>query len=202
MKRVLMARLRWSAFRLAAVVLVATIASAGCVGSPAPKSYPGSSGISPADPTGDSRQNYEVDGFDLCSPFTETSFLEQGPTNRSVEPGPGSCRWRGEGLTATISVQIGATLAEISNDSRYRPGRRDRHGNSVWHTLQPRSGPYRSHLFMSTGPSQPLRLLHVYVEAEEEWAEDWQLNRPWSQGGLDLFIARCIDDRMNEAPSP
>jgi hypothetical protein len=62
-KRVLMARFRWSAVRLVAVVLVATIASAGCAKPSASKVYAGEHGIPSDSPTGDSPQDLLLDDF-------------------------------------------------------------------------------------------------------------------------------------------
>jgi hypothetical protein len=127
--------LQWSAVRLVAVVVVAMIASAGCSSPPEAKPDPGEPGISLDSPTGRSRVDFPVDGFDLCSPFTHALFQERAPTAQALaERGPGSCRWRGEGVTATITDEIGATLAEASHDPRYRPGVTGLEGNRYWVT--------------------------------------------------------------------
>jgi hypothetical protein len=113
----------WSVVRFVAVVVVATIASAGCFGPPAQVPDPGEPGISLDSPTGGSREDFPMDDFDLCSPFRHPLFREVAPvTLAPVERGPGSCRWRGKGVIATITDAAGASLAEVSHDPRYRPG--------------------------------------------------------------------------------
>jgi hypothetical protein len=198
-----------SAVRLVVVVLVATVASAGCSNPPETTPNPGDPGISLDSPTGGSRQDLPVDGFDLCSPFTNWVFLKWAPvTQAPAERGPGSCRWRGEGVTATITDETGPTLAEISNDPRYRPGYADFDLNRYWVTATPTSPPYRAHLFLATGPSQPRRLLHVHVESDVEWARSPQPDAAYTAPALAKLIVGCIGSRMTErmsattAPAP
>jgi hypothetical protein len=191
---------QWSAVRLVAVVLVAAVTSAGCSSPPVPNSHPGEPGISLDSPTGGSPEDYPVDGFDLCSPFTHVLFRERAPvTQAPAEHGPGSCRWRGAGVTATITDETGATLAEISHDPRYRPGVTGLEGNRYWVTVTPTSSPHNAHLFLAAGPAQPRRLLHINVEAETERARSPQPNRSFTASSLAVFIAGCIDLRMTEA---
>jgi hypothetical protein len=209
MKKVLMTRFQRSAARLVAVVLVATIASAGCSSPPASEPDPGEPGISLDSPVGGSRVDFPVDGFDLCSPFTHWVFRESAPvTQAPAERGPGSCRWRGAGVTATITDETGATLAEISHDPRYRPGYTGLEGNRYWVTATPTSQPYSAHLFLATGPAQPRRLLHIHVETEAERARSPQPDRAYTASGLARFIAGTTANRMTEvlstttAPAP
>jgi hypothetical protein len=197
---------QWSAVRLVAVVVVAAVAS-GCSSSPETRSHPGEPGISLDSPTGRSPVDFPIDGFDLCSPFSYAVFQKWAPVTQSPpERGSGSCRWRGEGVTATISDETGATLAEITHDPRYRPGVTGFEGNRYWVTVTPASPPYGAHLFLATGPSQPQRLLHVHVEAEAERAPSAQPNTAYTASSLAVFIAASINARMNEVlwatPSP
>jgi hypothetical protein len=201
--------LQWSAVRLTIVIAVATIASAGCSMPPEPKPHPGEPGISLDSPAGGSKDDLPIDGFDLCSPFTHALFRERAPVTRApVEPGPDSCRWRGEGVTATIRDETGATLAEISNDPRYRPGYTGFDHNRYWVTAIPTSPPYSAHLFLATGPAQPRRLLHVHVESEVERAGSPLPNHSYTAPGLARLIVSCIGIRMTErvmattAPTP
>jgi hypothetical protein len=195
-----MTRSQWSAVRLVAVVVVATIASAGCSSPPAANPDPGEPGISLDSPTGRSQVDFPVDGFDLCSPFTHTLFVKWAPvTLAPAERGPGSCRWRGEGVMATITDETGATLAEISNDPRYRPGHTGLEGNRYWVTVTRTSPPHSAHLFLATGPTQPRRLLHVHVETEAERVRAPQPNQSYTAGLLAEFIAASTDLRMSEA---
>jgi hypothetical protein len=191
---------RSSAVRLVVVVLVAAIASAGCSSPPAAaKSQPGEPGISLASPTGGPREDFPMDGFDLCSPFSHPRFLEWAPVTRApVERAPGSCRWRGKDVIATISDETGATLAEISNNPRYRPGYADFDHNRFWVTATPTSPPYRTHLFLAAGPSQSERLLHVQVQSDVEWARSPQPDRAYTAPGLARLIVGCIGSRMTE----
>jgi hypothetical protein len=103
--------------------------------------------------------DFPVDAFDLCSPFSYVVFQERAPvTQAPAERGPGLCRWRGDGVTATITDEAGATLAEISHDPRFRPGSSGIvDGNRFWATSIPASPPYSTHLFLSIGPAQPQR---------------------------------------------
>jgi hypothetical protein len=190
----------WSALRLVAVVLVATIASAGCSSSPSAEPDPGEPGISLDSPTGGSRVDLPVDGFDLCSPFTHSLFRKRTSTTQApAERVPGSCRWRGDGVTATITDETGATLAEISHDPRYRPGYTGLEGNRYWVTATPTSPPYSAHLFLAAGPAQPRRLLHVHVETEAERVRAPQPNQSYTAGLLARLIATSTDRRMQEA---
>jgi hypothetical protein len=190
---------QWSAVPLVAVVLVATIASAGCSSPNSPEPDLGEPGISSDSPSGGSRVDLPVDGFDLCSPFTHSLFRKWAPVTQAPEErGPRSCRWRGEGVIATITDESGATLAEISNDPRYRPGYTGLEGNRYWVTVTPTSPPYSAHLFMATGPGQPRRLLHVHVESEAEWAPSRQPDRDYSASGVARLIATSADSRMQE----
>lgn len=200
---------RWSAIRLASVVLVAAMASAGCSGPPDVEPSPGEPGISLASPTGGSREDLPVDGFDLCSPFTHWVFLRWAPvTSAPPEPGPGSCRWGGEGITATITDETGASLAEISHDPRYRPGYTGFEHNRYWVTATPATPPYTGHLFLAVGPAQPRRLLHIHVESEAERTRSPQPNTSYTPPGLARLIVGCIGIRMTErrpataAPAP
>jgi hypothetical protein len=191
---------QWSAVRLVAVVVVATIASAGCSNPPAAKPNPGEPGISLDSPTSRSRIDFPVDGFDLCSPFTHALFQELAPTTHApAERDLGSCRWRGAGVTATITDEAGASLAEVSHDPRYRPGVTGLEGNRYWVTVTPTAPPYSAHLFLATGPAQPRRLLHIHVETEEERAPAPQPNRSYTAPGLARLITMCTDLRMSEA---
>jgi hypothetical protein len=199
----------WSVVRFVAVVVVATIASAGCFGPPAQVPDPGEPGISLDSPTGGSRVNFPVDGFDLCSPFTHSLFQKWAPVTRApAERGPGSCRWRGDGVIATITDETGATLAEISHDPRYRPGYTGLEGNRYWVTATPTSPPYNADLFLATGPAQPRRLLHIHVESEDEWAPSPQPDRAYPASGVARLIATSTASRMQEellsttAPAP
>jgi hypothetical protein len=209
-EKVLMTRFQRSAVRFVAVVLVATIASVGCSGPPTPEPDPGKPGIPLDSPVGGSRTDFPVDGFDLCSPFTHWVFLESAPvTQAPPEHGPGSCRWRGEGVTATITDETGATLAEISHDPRYRPGSSGIvDGNRFWATASPTSPPYTAHLFLAAGPAQPRRLLHIHVESEGERAPSPQPGRSYTARGLATLIAESTTARLNEirwattAPAP
>jgi hypothetical protein len=212
MKKVLMARLQRSVVRLVAVLFVVTVASVGCSGLPASEhaADPGEPGIPLDSPVGDSLVDFPVEGFDLCSPFSYVVFQKWAPaTEAPPERGPGSCRWRGEGVTATIADETGATLAEISHDPRFRPGSSGLvDGNRFWATASPASPPYSTHLFLSIGPGQPRRLLHVHVEAEVERAPSPQPDRSYTARGLAELIARSTTARMNEvlsattAPAP
>jgi hypothetical protein len=201
--------LQWSTVRLVVVVLVATIASAGCSSPPAVKSHPGEPGISLDSPTGGSPEEFPMDGFDLCSPFTYPLFRERAPvTQAPVERGPGVCRWRGNGVTATITDETGASLAEVSHDPRYRPGVTGFNHNRYWVTVTPTSPPYSAHLFLATGPAQSRRLLHVHVENEVERVRGPQPNKSYTAPGLAELIVGCIGIRMTElklattAPAP
>jgi hypothetical protein len=113
MKEVVMTRFQWSAGRLVAVVLVASIASAGCAKQSASKVYAGP-GIPLDSPTADYPRGLPLDGFDFCYPFSYGEFQSTPFTQAPVERGPGSCRWLAEGLTATITDEVGAALAESS----------------------------------------------------------------------------------------
>lgn len=188
-----------SSIRLVSVVLVAAITSAGCSSPPVGKASPGEPGISLDSLTGGSRENLPVDGFDLCSPFTHALFREWAPvTGAPLEPGPGSCRWRGEGITATITDEIGATLAEVSHDPRYRPGYTGFDHNRYWVTAIPTSPPYSADLFLAVGPAQPRRLLHIHVESEAERTRTPQPDRSYTPPGLARLIVGCIGIRMTE----
>jgi hypothetical protein len=188
----------WSAVRFMAVVLVAVVGSAGCSSPPAAKPDPGEPGIPLGSPTAGSPEDFPVD-FDLCSPFTHALFRERAPVMRApIERGPGSCRWRGEGVTATITDETGATIAEISNDPRYRPGYTGFDHNRYWVTATPTSPPYNAHLFLATGPSQPQRLLHVHVESEAERSRSPLPNHSYTAPGLARLIVGCIGIRMTE----
>jgi hypothetical protein len=191
---------QWSAVRLVAVVLVATIASAGCSSPPTSEPNPGESGIPLDSPVGGSLVDFPVEGFDLCSPFSYVVFQKWAPVSEApAERGPGSCRWRGEGATATITDETGATLAEISHDPRFRPGGSGIvDGNRFWATVSTASPPYSTHLFLSIGPAQPRRLLHIHVEAEDERAPSPQPDRSYTAYGLAELIARSATARMNE----
>jgi hypothetical protein len=190
---------RSSAVRLVAVVLAAAIASAGCSGPPAATSHPGEPGISLDSPTGGSPEDFPMDGFDLCSPFSYPLFREAAPVTRApVERGPGSCRWRGKGVIATITDETGASLADVSHDPRYRPGVTGFDHNRYWVTVTPTSPPYSAHLFLATGPAQPTRLLHVHVENEVERARSPQPNTSYTAPGLAGLIVGCIGIRMTE----
>jgi hypothetical protein len=201
--------LQWSAVRLAAVMLIATTPSAACSSPPETKPSPGEPGISLDSPAGGSRENLPVDGFDLCSPFTHWVFLRWAPvTQAPAEHGPGSCRWRGEGITASITDETGATLAEISHDPRYRPGYTGLEGNRYWVTATPTSPPYRAHLFLAVGPAEPRRLLHVHVESDAEWARSPQPDTAYTAPRFARLIVGSISSRMTErilattAPAP
>lgn len=190
---------RWRAIRLVVVVLIATVASVGCSDSPAPTPPEGEPGISLDSPVGGSPNDLPVEGFDLCSPFTHALFRERAPVTRApLERGPGSCRWRGEGITATITDETGPTLAEISHDPRYRPGYQGYEHNRYWITAIPTSPPYEVHLFLAAGPSQPRRLLHVHVESEVERARSPMRNHSYTAAGLAEFIVGCISIRMTQ----
>jgi hypothetical protein len=204
-----MTRFQWPAVRLVVSAVVATIVAAGCSILPAAKPDPGEPGISLDAPTGRSRVAFPVDGFDLCAPFTHALFLKWAPF--ALAPAvraPGSCRWRGEGVIATITDESGATLAEISNDPRYRPGNTGLEGNRYWVTVTRTSPPYSAHLFLATGPDQPRRLLHIHVETEAERVRAPQPNQSYTAGLLAEFIAASTDLRMSEvllattAPAP
>jgi hypothetical protein len=186
--------------RLVAALVVAAIASAGCSTPPASKPNPGEPGISLDHPTGGSRVDFPVDGFDLCAPFSYALFQKRTFTARTpAERGPGSCRWRGEGFTATITDETGATLAEVSHDPRYRPGYAGLEGNRYWVTATPTSPPYTAHLFLAAGPAQPRRLLHVHVETEAERVAAPQPDRAYTARGLAEIVAAGIDSQMTEA---
>jgi hypothetical protein len=210
MKKTMMTRwFRPSAVRLVIVLSIAAVAAAGCSGSPAPELNPGEPGLPLDSPTGRSRVDLPVDGLDLCSPFTHAHFLKWAPiTQAPVERGPGSCRWQGPGVTATITDETGATLAEISHDPRYRPGYTGLQGNSYWVTAIPTSPPYIAHLFLAAGPAQPRRLLHVHIESETERVPALQPNRSHTPRGLAELIATSAELRMSEvllsttAPTP
>lgn len=204
-----MTSFQWSAARFLIVVLIIAVTSAGCSTSPEAKPVSGEPGISLGSPTGGSPENLPVDGFDLCSPFTHPLFRERAPVTRSpVERGPRSCRWRGDGITASITDETGSTLAEISNDPRYRPGYAGFDHNRYWVTATPTSPPYSAHLFLAAGPAQPQRLLHVHVESEAERARSPMPNHSYTAPGLARLIVGCIGSRMTErmlattAPAP
>lgn len=200
---------KWNVVRSVVVVLVALVASAGCSGSPAPVPEPGEPGISLNSPTGGSRVDFPVDGFDLCSPFTHSLFRKWAPIMQGpLERGPGWCRWRGAGVTATITDEVGASLADVSNDPRYRPGYAGLEGNRYWVTATSTSAPYHAHLFLAAGPSHARRLLHVYVESDDEWTPSLQPDRAYNASGLARLIATSTGSRMQEvlltatAPAP
>ena len=204
-----MTRSQRSMVRLLAVALVAAIATAGCSSPPAPEPNPGEAGIPLDSPAGGSRVDLPVDGFDLCSPFTHSLFIEWAPvTQTPPEPGPGSCRWHGNGATATISDETGSTLAEISHDPRYRPGNVGFIGNRYWVTATPTAPPYSAHLFLAAGPAQPRRLIHIHVETEIERPQSRRPDRAYTARGLAELIASSTDLRMFEvlwattAPAP
>ena len=186
-----MTRLKWSAARLVAVVLVAAIASTGCSSPPAPKPDPGEHVLS---------WDFPIDGFDPCSPFTYNLFDARAPATRDlVQHGPGSCRWYGQGITATITDETGATLAEISRDPRYQPGYMAFNHNRYWATEPPTSPPYSAHLFLAVGPAQPRRLLHVHVEAEaERTRSQWRSTESFTASTLARLVGDSIGERMKE----
>ena len=189
-----------SAVRLVAVALIAAMASVGCSSPPAPRPDPGEPGLSLDRPTAGSPEDLLVDGFDLCSPFTYPLFRERAPVSRApLEPGLASCRWHGEGITATITDETGATLAEVSHDPRYRPGYTGFNHNRYWVTATPTAPPYRAHLFLAVGPAQPQRLLHVHVESEAERVRSpWALHHSFTAPALARLIVGCIGIRMTE----
>ncbi len=71
-----MARLQWGVVRLVVVVLVATIASAGCAKPPASKVYAGEPGIPLDTPTGDSPRDLILGGFAESAVLTSSSVAE------------------------------------------------------------------------------------------------------------------------------
>jgi hypothetical protein len=75
-KRVLMAPFQWSAVRLVAVVLVATIALAGCAKPPASRVYAGDPGIPLDSPSGGSLQDLILGGFAESTVPTGSGFAE------------------------------------------------------------------------------------------------------------------------------
>jgi hypothetical protein len=154
-------------------------------------------------PVGGSLVDFPVEDFDLCSPFSYVVFQKWAPvTEAAVERGPGSCRWRGSGVTASIIDETGASLAEISHDARFRPGSSGIvDGNRFWATVNPTSPPYSTHLFLSIGPAQPRRLLHIHVEAADERAQSPQPGRSYTARGLAELIAKSATARMNEVRS-
>jgi hypothetical protein len=153
-----------------------------------------------SNPAGGSRVDFPIDGFDLCAPFSYALFQKRTFTAQAPdERGPRSCRWRREGVTATITDETGATLAEISHDPRYRPGYTGLQGNRYWVTATRVSPPYTAHLFLATGPAQPRRLLHVYVETEAERVPAPQPDRAYTARGIAEIIAAGIDSGMREA---
>jgi hypothetical protein len=213
-------RFQWRAVQLVALAATAVIAAAGCSSSPAPqpdpyefdysrqKYYPGERGFSSDAPAGGSQMNLPTDGFDLCSPFSDSLFLKQAPvTQAPVERSSGLCRWRGEGTVVTITDETGMTLAEVSNDPRYRPGGRNavnvasksKVGRArYWVTLTPRSEPYGSHLFLAFGPDQPQRLLHIHVETVAARVPAKQPNRTYAPRELAEFIVEGVALDMSE----
>jgi hypothetical protein len=195
---------RWfrsSAVRLFVVVAAATMTSAGCSSSPEPEFNPGEPAISLDSPAGGSQVDFPVDDFDLCSPFANWVFIRWAPVAQApTERGPAYCRWRGEGVTATIADETGSTLAEISHDPRYRPGYAGFEGNRYWVTAIPTSPPYTAHLFLAAGPGQPRRLLHIHVETEAERARSPQPNTSYSARGLAELIAGATANEMPTEP--
>lgn len=195
-----MTSVRWVVVRLVAAILVVVAASAGCVNAPPPERSTGGPGIPLDVPTGGSPVDFPVAGFDLCSPFTHPLFLKWAPISEGPpEPGPGSCRWRGEGVTVTLTDEIGVTLAEASHDPRYRPGYAGFEGNRYWVTATPESPPFAAHLFLATGPAQPRRLLHVHVQTEAERVPAPQPDQSYTANLLAEFVANCVDLRRSEA---
>jgi len=201
MEKVLMVRFQRSAARLVVVLLAITIASAGCSSRVAPELTPEEPGISLDSPTGGSQVEFPVDRFDLCSPFSHWVFLMWAPvTQNPPERGSGLCRWRGEGVTATITDETGATLAEISHDPRYRPGYAGLQGNRYWVTAIPISPPYNADLFLAVGPAQPRRVLHVHVESQAERVRALRPDRSYTPRGLAELVATSAELRMSEVP--
>lgn len=81
-----------------------------------------------------------------------------------IEPrvplGPTACRWVGDGLTITASLDTGPTLIQISADPRYRPGFRDGLFNTTWRTYTGRT----SDVFVALCRNRPDLLLHIHVD--------------------------------------
>ena len=69
-------------------------------------------------------------------------------------------------MTATVAVEKGRSLKELSTDPRWRPGERGWDGNSYWQTDT--SDETRvCHSFLAAGPARPDTVVHVTVETEE-----------------------------------
>jgi len=146
---------------------------AGCT-TPEPEPDRGSPDEAPiplSAPVGGSRFDFDVDGFDTCTPFasslwtmTAAADLETR-TEQLAEPA-GACRWHGPGMRATVSVDSGRTPAEYSNDPQFRPGGRGAAYNVFWETAT--SDATRvCHFFLAAGPAQPDRVVHMLVETDD-----------------------------------
>ena len=159
---------------LAALAVLASVALAGCTTAPAPGPPAGT----PVDtvvpfsaPAGASDADFDVDALDPCAPFASPRWLEAAAAEpqpaRQATPEPaGGCRWRGPGMTATLSVESGRSLQEYSVDPAFRPGERGWEGNSYWMTATS-DETRRCEAFLAAGPAQPDRVVHLRVETEE-----------------------------------
>lgn len=150
---------------LAAVLLAL---AAGCSGGPDPeftRAAPDEPAIPLSAPVGGSRLDFDVERFDPCSPFANGGWTTYAIRVEEPRPDGAGCRWRGRGLTATIGVEAGRSLAEISADPAFRPGGSGNVGNRYWETAT--SDAVRScHAFLAAGPARPDRVVHLYVETD------------------------------------
>ena len=122
------------------VALVLAGLAAACGSDPPPVSaYPDEPPIPLSAPVGGSRLDFDVSRFDTCAPFSSSYWVTTAILARDLEPQAvpepgGGCRWRGPGMTATVTVDAGRSLAEYSNDPQFRPGGTGMVGNRFWRT--------------------------------------------------------------------
>jgi hypothetical protein len=154
---------------IGAVLLAGLVAACGSEPQPV-SAYPDEPPIPLSAPVGGSRLDFDVARFDTCAPFSSsywvtTAIPDAGGEPQAVpEPG-GGCRWRGPGLTATITVDSGRSLAEYSNDPRFRPGGTGMVGNRFWRTAA--SDATRTcDFFLAAGPARPDQVVHLSVATE------------------------------------
>jgi hypothetical protein len=159
---------------------------AGCTTAPTsePASAPPSSrswnDVPYSSPDGGAEIDFDVDGFDPCSPFASSLWLKMAVADPQLDPQAapepgGGCRWRGPGMTATVAVEQGRSLRDYNADPRYRPGERGSAGNPYWRTAA--SDEVREcHAFLAVGPARPDTVVHVAVQTE-------QVEAPMGPGG-------------------
>ena len=116
-------------------------------------------------PTGGSRLDFDIDRFDPCAPFRNPVWNAYAIRVDEPAPDPAGCRFQGRGMSATIGVESGRNLAEISADPRFRPGGTGSMGNRYWRTGTS-DAVHSCHAFLAVGPAQPDRVVHLFAETD------------------------------------